>query len=52
MILLAARYDYHLDFDQVDAERLLRCDIAAFRGDLEPLEQLYNEIISDGASDC
>lgn len=47
LILLSARYGYHLDFDSVSIEDVHRADIAGFRGDLAPLEELYSAILSE-----
>ena len=47
LILLARRYHFDLDFDAVDSEQMMLADILAFQGDLWPLTELYQEIVTE-----
>ncbi len=46
LCILAMRHGYHLDFSLADTDQLMIADIAAFRGDLDLLTEVYAQIIS------
>lgn len=47
LTLLAQRHHFDLDFDAVDSEQMMQADILAFQGDLRPLTELYQEIVTE-----
>lgn len=47
LTLLARRHHFDLDFDAVDSEQMMQADILAFQGDLQPLAELYQMIVTE-----
>lgn len=45
LVLLANRCHFDLDFNAVKAEEMIEADILAFRGNLNPLHELYQRIV-------
>lgn len=46
LVILAQRKGYHMDFSLVDDARRMAADIAAFSGNTQPLEQVYNDMLT------
>jgi len=47
LIMLADHAGYLLDYSQVSADELIRADKLAFEGDMRPLLEVYNQVVTE-----